>query len=108
MDLSKETVAKIRDAEAQAEKIRNDAAAEAKAKIQKAHADGKKLCEKAEADAARDNAKKLEITQQKADELLNSVRAESAQNAATRREEAEFNMREAVRYIISGVDEQCQ
>ncbi len=106
--MSKETVAKIRDAEAQAEKIRNDAAAEAKAKIQKAHTDGKKLCERAEADAARENAKKLAITQQKADELLNSVRAESAESASAKREEAEFNMREAVRYIISGVDEQCQ
>ena len=57
--MSKEIVQKIREAEAQAHKIKRDAQEEAKARVRKAEADGKKLCEKVENDANRKNKEKL-------------------------------------------------
>ncbi len=106
--MSKETVAKIKEAEAKAESIRAESKSEAKARVQRAHARGAALCERAEADAQRDGKKKLQLTQQKTDELLAVAREASESEMQKLRDEAEFNMREAVRLIISGVEEQCQ
>lgn len=91
-----------------AQKIKEDAAAEAAARIRRAEAEGKKLCDKAEADAARVNREKLNITSQRAEELLARAKESADGEAEAMREVAEFNLREAVRFIIAGVNEQCQ
>ena len=52
--------------------------------------------------------KKLRLTKEKTDALLEDIRNDSEAEAAKLRTEAEFNMREAVRFIISGVNEKCQ
>lgn len=106
--MSKEIILKIKETEAMAQKIKEDAAAEAAARIRRAEAEGKKLCDKAEADAARVNREKLNITSQRAEELLARAKESADGEAEAMREVAEFNLREAVRFIIAGVNEQCQ
>jgi vacuolar-type H+-ATPase subunit H len=106
--LSKEIILKIKEAEAEAQKIRSDAAAEAAQRIRRAELEGKKLCDKAEADAARVNREKLGITAERADELVARAKEDASKEAEELRESAEFNLREAVRLIVAGVYEQCQ
>ena len=106
--LSKEIILKIKEAEAEAQKIRNDASAEAAQRVRRAETDGKKLCEKAEADAAKVNREKLSITAERADDLLGRAKEDAQKEAEELRESAEFNLREAVRLIVAGVYEQCQ
>jgi vacuolar-type H+-ATPase subunit H len=106
--LSKEIILKIKEAEAEAQKIRSDASDEAAARIRRAEAEGKKRCERAEAEAAAVNREKLSITSDRADELLGRAKESAEAEAEALRESAEFNLREAVRFIIAGVEEQCQ
>lgn len=106
--MSKEIILKIKEAEAEAQKIRSDAALEAAERVRRAEIEGKKLCEKAENDAARVNREKLGITAERADDLVARAKENAAAEADALRESAEFNLREAVRLIIAGVNEQCQ
>lgn len=106
--MSKEIILKIKEAEAEAQKIRSDASDEAAARIRRAESEGKRLCDKAEESAARANREKLNVTSERADDLLNKAKENAAAEAEALRESAEFNLREAVRFIIAGVQEQCQ
>lgn len=106
--MSKEIILRIKEAEAEAQKIRNDAADEAAARIRRAEIEGKKRCDKAEAEAAAINREKLNITSDRANELLKRAKDSAEAEAVALRESAEFNLREAVRFIIAGVEEQCQ
>ena len=106
--MSKEIILKIKEAEAEAQKIRSDAADEAAARIRRAEAEGKKLCDKAGVDAAAINREKLNITSDRADELLKRAKESAETDAEALKMSAEFNLREAVRFIIAGVEEQCQ
>ncbi|MBQ7376341.1 MAG: hypothetical protein IJW52_05620 [Clostridia bacterium] len=106
--MSKEIILKIKEAEAEAQKIRNDASAEAVERVRRAEAEGRKLCEKAEADAAKVNREKLAITAERADDLVGRAKEDAQKEAEELRESAEFNLREAVRLIVAGVYEQCQ
>lgn len=108
MFLSKEIVMKIRDAEAQAERIKSDADREAAERVRRARESGERLCEKRENDAEQKNKERLKLTEEKANELLGSARVGAESEAEELRQSAEFNMREAVRFIILGVNEQCQ
>ena len=106
--MSKEIVNKIREAEAEAAKIRADAAEEAKARVKNAEEQGKKLCETAQARAEKENKEKISVARDRSDELMAKTREEAVAEVGSMREAAEFNMREAVRSIISGVNEQCR
>lgn len=106
--MSKELILKIKEAEAQAERIRAEAQEEAKARVRKAEEDGKKFCENAETRANKENKQKLSVARERANGVLDKAREDAAAEAAAMREAAEFNMREAVRLIIAGVNEQCQ
>ena len=106
--LSKEIILKIKEAEAEAQKIRSDASDEAAARIRRAESEGKRLCDKAEDNAARANREKLNITSDRAEELLKKAKEDADADAEALKESAEFNLREAVRFIIAGVQEQCQ
>ena len=106
--MSKEVIKKIREVEAQADKIKSDARDEARARVQKAQIEGKKMYDDQRAKSHQLNVQRLDCTRDKADEFLQKVRTDAAADANKMREEAEFNMREAIRFIISGVEKQCQ
>lgn len=106
--LSKEIILKIKETEAEAAKIKSDAAREAAERVRRAEAEGKKMCERAEAEAAKVNKEKLSITAERARDILTRAKSDADAEAEQLRESAEFNLREAVRLIIAGVNEQCQ
>ena len=106
--MSKEIINKIKEVEAEAAQIKSAARDEARARVQRAQTEGKRLYESAQRESQELNAKRLELTRQKADELLAGVRSSADDDAQRMREEAQFNMREAIRFIILGVNEQCQ
>ena len=106
--MSKDIVNKIKEAEAQAQKIKADALEEAKARVKNAEEQGKRLCENAQARAEKENKEKISVARNRSDELLAKTREDALAEVGAMREAAEFNMREAVRFIISGVNEECQ
>lgn len=106
--MSKEIINKIKEVEAEAAQIKSVARDEARMRVQKAELEGKKLYETSQRETQALNAKRLELTREKADELVQDIRDNALNEASKMREEAEFNMREAIRFIILGVNEQCQ
>ena len=106
--MSKEIVSKIRDVEAQAEKIKREAGEEAKRRVQQAELESKQRFNKEVQKIEMLNAQRIEATKNKSSELMQSVKDDATAAANKMREEAEFNLREAIRFIISGVKQQCQ
>ena len=106
--MSKEIISKIREVETQADKIRKEAGEEAKKRVQKAETDGKQQFEKEVQRIEKLNAQRIESTKNKSSELIQGVRDDAVAEAEKMRDAAEFNMREAIRFIISGVTQQCQ
>ena len=106
--MSKEIISKIREVEAQADKIKKDAGEEAKRRVQKAEVECKQQFEREVQRIERLNAQRIESTKNKSSELIQGVRDDATVEANKMREAAEFNMREAIRFIISGVTQQCQ
>ena len=100
--MSKDLILKIKDTEAEAAKIRADAAEQAKERIRRAEAEAARFCEASEKEAERENAAKIRLTREKADELL-AARTEAAkQEAEAIRAAASPYRREAVRLVVEG------
>ena len=106
--MSKEIILKIKETEAQAQKIKADAIEEAAARVRRAQIEGQRVCDKAELDAEKINREKLKLASGRAEGIIDEARATALSEAENAREAAEFNIREAVRFIIAGVYEQCQ
>ena len=106
--MSKETILKIREAEKAAEDIRAAAHTEAKTRINAAEQKGKRLCEQTEKKATEENARKLELISQKADEMILRTKSSAQKDANDSSDAAGSHLREAVRYIIGGIMEECQ
>ena len=106
--MSKETILKIKEAEKTAEGIRSSAHAEAKARIKDTEVRGKHLCEQTEQRVAEENRQKLELIKAKADEMILHTRQSAQSEADASADSAGSHLREAVRYIIGGIMEECQ
>ena len=103
-----EIINKIKEVEAEAAQIKLAARDEARLRVQRAESEGKKLYETSQREAQELKAKRLDMIRQKADEHKQNICDSATEEAAKMREAAEFNMREAIRFIILGVNEQCQ
>ncbi len=106
--LSGDIILKIREAEAEAEKIREAARAEARDRIKDTETRGKKFCAETEARATAENEKKLELIRNKADEMINNNREAAREDSKEATASASLRLRESIRYIIGGVMEECQ
>ena len=106
--LSKDAIRKIREAEAEAAEIRARGAERAKEILRAAEEKGARLCAEAEEQAVRENRQKLDLTRQKAEELLEKTREEARTEAAEIRQAGEDRTRDAVRMIVGGLYELCQ
>ena len=106
--MSKEIILKIKEAEAEAQKIKEEASAEAAERVRRAQTEGKAMYDRTQDEVERLNRSKLDIASERADTVLANARNAALDDAQKAREAAEFNIREAVRLIISGVYEQCQ
>ena len=106
--MSKDLIEKIKEAEREAEKIRADATEQAKEQIRRAEMEAALFCENFEKEAERENAKKLRLTREKADELLARSAEMAKEEAATVRVAASPYTKEAVRLVTEGVWKLCQ
>ena len=106
--MSKEVILKIRDAETEAARIRAEAAQEAKSRIHHAEQMGAVFCERMEQEATAENAEKLRLTAQKADELLSRTKQEAKAESDALLAAGETYLADAVRMIIGGIFETCQ
>lgn len=106
--MSKEAILKIKEAEAEAERIRERGAHDAKERIRRAETEAKRALAAAEAEAERINAERLSLTRKRADELLLQSDAEAAEKAREISAESEELIGDAVRLIVEGVFERCQ
>lgn len=106
--MSKEIIGKIKEAEAEARRIRETAAEQAKERVRHAEEVGVLLCNRVEEDAVRENAEKLRLTRSKAEELCQRTEREARAEAENMIAATEVYMADAVRMIIGGMMEQCQ
>lgn len=106
--MSKDAIKRIREAEAEAEKIRADAVEAAKEKIRRTEAEGKLLCSKAETDATKVNSEKLAVAEQMISKSLEEKKTAAEKSALAEISKAELNMRDAVKIIVGEVMKQCQ
>ena len=106
--MSKEVILKIKEAEAEAARIRSDAAKEAKGRIHHAEQMGALFCERMEQEATAENAEKLRLTAKKAEELLARTKQEAEAETDALLAAGEPYLADAVRMIIGGVFEKCQ
>ena len=106
--LAKDMIEKIKQAEEQAQQIRERAQADAKKVLQEAEEHGKALCEWAESEGISENKEKIRLIRERADQMMAHNQNQAEQQAAAISADAELRMREAVRLILGGVMEQCQ
>lgn len=106
--LSKEIIVKIKETEQEAADIRKDGAERAREILRLAEEKGARLCEETERERSAENRQKLELTQKKADELLQKTREDAQKEEEILRETSSDRLRDAVRMIIGGLFEKCQ
>ena len=106
--MAKEIIEKIKEAEAEADRIRAEAQTEAQECLREAEKNGRALCEWAESEGLAENREKIRLIRERADDMMAHSAEEAEQKAAAMRADAEHRMREAVRLILGGVMEQCQ
>jgi len=101
-------IEKIKQAEEQAQQIRERARADAQKAVQEAEEHGKALCEWAESEGIAENKEKIRLIRERAEQMMAHNQDQAKQQAASISADAELRMREAVRLILGGVMEQCQ
>ena len=106
--MSKDAIMKIKAAEDQARGIRESAAEEAKRRIQSTELRGKQFCTETERRATEENEKKLALIREKAEQTILKNREATLSASQDAMDEANLHMREAIRYIIGGIMEECQ
>ena len=106
--MSKDAIRKIIEAEAEADRILKAGSERAKEIVRIAKEEGARLCAETEEAAVRENRKKLDMTREKAEELLERTREDAKNEAAEMRAAGEDRMRDAVRMIIGGLYETWQ
>lgn len=108
MDLSKEAVARVREAEAQAAAIRSKAVADAR----QLRADTDAVCAEQHDERLKqvsaDMRSQLDAMQATADELVRQSREEALVDAEALRETANTHMKEAVRTVVWEMFDSCQ
>lgn len=106
--MSKEAIMKIREAEAEASRIRAAAEEEARAKIEENAKDCAARAE--EAISATDAALKVKLSsvKERAEALIEQSRKEASDDLAAMEAEARGHMREAVKIIVWEMYDSCQ
>ena len=106
--MNKDAIIKIKNAEAEAEKIRSDSVEKSKEILKEAEDEGKRMCALAEADAGSVNSEKIALTKEKIDGMLEEKKAEAEESANAAVTAAELKMRDAAKLIIGEVMIRCQ
>ena len=106
--MSKEAIMKIREAEAEASRIRAEAEDAARAKIEE---NAKSCAARAEEGIAATDASlkiKLSSVRERAESLIEQSRQEASEDLESMEAEARSHMREAVKIIVWEMYDSCQ
>ena len=106
--MSKEAYFKIREAEAEAERILAEAEAEANRMIAEAKAAGEALCRSAEEDTAAELSRMMEQIRQRGEEHVERVLAEGHEEEAEIEEKIRLTRRSAQKIVIRGLEAKCR
>ena len=106
--MSKETMTKITDVEAQAAKIIETARERARVMYAETEQKSAEDRERVEQETEIRLRRLLDEMQQRSQEILEKSRESAQQNAEEMNRIAEFHMEEAVKAIVWGIVEQCQ
>ncbi len=106
--MSKEAFFKIREAEAEAERILAEAEAEASRMITEAKAAGEALCRNAEQETAAELSRKMEQIYQRGEEHVERVLAEGHEEEAEIEEKIRLTRRSAEKIVIRGLEAKCR
>ena len=105
---SNEMLSQIRDAEAAAKTLVEEAEAESAARLASARQEAASRRESAVSKAEADAAAAIEEARRKADALIREAEKTAAEEADKLAASADRNMGEAVRIIIGGIETLCQ
>lgn len=106
--MAKESIRKIREAEATAAEIIAEAEKSAADMITIAEKRGKDHLEKVTRDCEAENRAKLTEIRNRTEEMLQSGKADAQEAAKQLRDLSSGQMRNAVKLIVQGIFEQCQ
>ena len=106
--MAKESIRKIREAEATAAEIIAEAERSAADMITIAEKRGKDHLEKVTLDCEAENRAKLTEIHARTDEMVQNGKVEAAEAAKQLRELSSGQTRNAVKLIVQGIFEQCQ
>ncbi len=106
--MSKEAFFKIREAEAEAERILAQAEAEASRMIAEAKVAGETLCRNAEEETTRELAGMMGQIHQRGGEHVERVLAEGREEEAEIEEKIRLTRRSAEKIVIRGLEAKCR
>ena len=106
--MSKEAVLKVKEAEAEAQKIIEDATEKAKKMVDHAQESMQKRCGDYEADLEDDYRKRVEQVKEDASALVEDSRKKAIFRARWEEKKARMNMPDAVRIVLRRIISECQ
>ena len=106
--MSRESILKLKDAEAQAERIVEDAKRKAAAMIENAEKSGRALCALAEENAVKEAEGAMETIRERTAEASERVSADAHEEVEAMRKEAFLRKRSAEKIVIRGLMSKCR
>lgn len=106
--MSKETLTKIREAEAEADRILAEAEARAEQMRAEADAAGKAFCEESERAICRELSETMEQVRVAVAEMTDRMLEEAKAEADAIADAARFNRKSAEKMVIRGLDAKCR
>ena len=106
--MSKETIFKIREAEAEAERILAEAEAEAARMLADARANATRLCETTERDTSERLKEMTEQIRAKTEEHVSRVTEEANAEADALEERIKLTRKSAEKIVIGGLEAKCR
>ncbi|MBE6633615.1 MAG: hypothetical protein E7620_04635 [Ruminococcaceae bacterium] len=106
--MSKETIIRLKEAEAEAARILSDAEARAKQMRADAEAAGRALCESTERELSEELAGMLEQIRERSEEHRQRVLEETRGEAETIASNVRLNRKSAEKIVIRGLDAKCR
>ena len=106
--MSKQTIAAIREAEKNAERIRSESVTRAAQMVANEKAAGERLLADTEARTRQEMNANFKTLSERTEALLEKNRAEAEEETADIRKAAQLRMRGAINEIFRGLDKQCR
>lgn len=106
--MSRESILKVKEAEARAERIVEEAKERAHAMIESAQKEGIALCARTEENAVRESKASMQLLREKTAETLERVNADAEQEVEAMRKEAFLRKRSAEKIVIRGLMSKCR